>query len=1012
MAQVRQVLARLAKRSLVPPCVTLAYWRLGQSWRWLVVTGLGIMAAIVIACTVPLLSQVALTAGVRAVLTASPQDPEIELQAGAKALSNQIAADGLKQLRSFTQANLGPYLSNYSQFVLQTSSINLATPGLQNDTMFLTGVSIDQASSHLRLLQGRLPRSSGPDLEVVLTQRSATSLQVSPGSIIPLQFPFYAEQTPVEHPQHYIALQLPLHVVGVIALDGSDPFWHAQDFEPARAGFASSYRAIMSSAAFLATVTQLAQAHGGTMAEFDAPPTMLLYFFLDASRVTISNLDNLIARLNSAQIHLGGDAIQTPALQHPQLIGPTMNIYGAHGSLERFRDRIPVILIPLFILAIQVLGLILFFVNMMVSISVDRQAEVTALIRSRGASRRQVFSAFALQMLTLLLLALAAGPAFALLIVRLLVSRMFSSSDQSALQSVSTDPLQAALGLRWYVTAVVVAAMIIIALSIWGSTRQTLLGFRQETARSKHRPLWQRLRLDMVAASIAFGGYSASFIITRSGALDARASQVIFLPVSLVTPIFLLIAAVLLFARLFPWLLRFFAWQTTRRRAAPPALALAQMSRAPHQSIRMLLALALSVSFAIFTLVYSASEAQQMNNVAAQQVGADFSGPIPIPFGSHPEANVVENTYRAIPGVTSATIGNATDGTVQESGQATSLQIRAVDTNTFAQTAIWTDQDSSQPLPTLLARIAVSEQGTGDTLVVPALVDAVAWNALQLTPGARFTLNITGSPVSMTFQAITEVQHIPTINDSLQTAGGQDYLTPGGILVDLHLYTQTFEQLSQRDNQSDSAHLPPSINYIWLRTSDTTSALAAVREALTHSPLSLEMVYDRRAMLAQMQRDPLFLALRGVLILGAGATLLLAFVVSLLFSSFYARRHLFSFAVLRALGSTPRQIASMLSWEQGIVYTVALALGAVCGVLLVVTVIPALVFTNPTMPGAAISSTEYYVIQHVLPVQIVLPLTLGLVMVVFAIIALLTVMLTTRMATKPSLIRTLRLNED
>ena len=107
--------------------------------------------------------------------------------------------------------------------------------------------------------------------------------------------------------------------------------------------------------------------------------------------------------------------------------------------------------------------------------------------------------------------------------------------------------------------------------------------------------------------------------------------------------------------------------------------------------------------------------------------------------------------------------------------------------------------------------------------MVPALVDTVAWNTLQLTPGAQFTLNITGNAASVTFLAIAEVQHIPTINDSLQTSGGDDYVTPGGILVDLTLYTQAFEQVSQLDNQS-IAGLPPSVNYIWLRTSDTASA--------------------------------------------------------------------------------------------------------------------------------------------------------------------------------------------
>lgn len=1000
----------LSRRNPVPSSVILAWWGLRQRWRWLAVMGLGILAAVVIVCAVPLFSQVALTAGVRSVLNASPQDSELQLQVESKVLSTQFAADDNTQLRSFIGATLGPYLSSYSQFVLQTPNLSLAIPGQEKNTLAMTGVSIDQARAHLHLLQGRLPLASSADLEIVLTQRTASNLEVGPGSIIPLQFAFYTEQVPGVNPRS-VKLQLNLHVVGVISLDESDPFWHAVDFDPMRTDFASSYRGIISSDTFLSTITRLAQANGGLLAGFDAPPALLWYFFLDASRVTVSNLDDLITRLNDAQNQLDKQVMQISSLQAPQLISPALSSFGAPGSLERFRSRLPVTLIPLVILTLQVLLLILFFISMMVTIFVDRQAEIMALLHSRGASRRQIFGTFALQMAALLPLALLAGPPLALLIVRALGTQMLPLADQGPLSSVLADPLPAAFGLIGYALLAVAGASITMVFALWSAARRDILALRREMSRTTRHPIWQRLRLDTVAALIALSGYAASLFITQSGALDARTNQVLYLPVSLVGPVFLLIAAILLFLRFFPVLLRFFARQTARRPDAPPMLALAQMSRTPHQFIRLLLLLSLSVSFAIFTLVFSNSEAQQMNRVAAQQVGADFSGPIPIPLGSHPDASALEHAYQTIPGVTSATIGNVTDGIVQKSGEQASVQIRAVDSKTFAQTAIWTDQDSSQSLSTLLERISSQPLGAGTSLVVPALVDTVAWNTLQLTPGAQFTLNITGNAASVTFVAIAEVQHIPTINDSLQTSGGDDYVTPGGILVDLTLYTQAFEQVSQLDNQS-IAGLPPSVNYIWLRTSDTPSALAMVRASLTQSSLSLETVYDRRAMLAEMQQDPLSLALSGVLILGTITTLLLALVGSLLASALYARSRLLSFAVLRALGSTPRQIISILTWEQGIVYCAALAMGSVFGALLVLTVVPALAFTDPILPGSAISSTEYYVIQHVLPVQIALPLTLVLALVILAVVYVLALVLTTWMTAKPPLSQTLRLNAD
>ncbi|HEX6779257.1 MAG TPA: hypothetical protein VF099_13700, partial [Ktedonobacterales bacterium] len=162
---------RLSK-TFIPASFTLARWRLRQTWRLLLVTGLGIVSAVVLLCAAPLFSQVALTAGVRATLTASPQDTEIELQANTSDLSHQIVAQENDLLSRFMQTELQPYLSSYSQFVLQTPGFGLTTanPDEQGDKMFLTGVSIAQASSHLRLIQGQLPLASGPGVQIVITQ--------------------------------------------------------------------------------------------------------------------------------------------------------------------------------------------------------------------------------------------------------------------------------------------------------------------------------------------------------------------------------------------------------------------------------------------------------------------------------------------------------------------------------------------------------------------------------------------------------------------------------------------------------------------------------------------------------------------------------------------------------------------------------------------------------------------------------------------------------------------------
>ncbi len=101
----------------------------------------------------------------------------------------------------------------------------------------------------------------------------------------------------------------------------------------------------------------------------------------------------------------------------------------------------------------------------------------------------------------------------------------------------------------------------------------------------------------MVAAIIAFTGYVVSVYMTNiGGLLDAQTQAIVSAPLTLIAPLFLLIAAVLLFLHLFPLLLRLASHFALRSQASAPMLALAQMARAPRQSMRMTVLLALRYS--------------------------------------------------------------------------------------------------------------------------------------------------------------------------------------------------------------------------------------------------------------------------------------------------------------------------------------------------------------------------------------------------------------------------------
>ncbi len=993
-------------KTVVPSTVTLALWRIRRTWRLLLLAGIGILAAVVLVCGVPLYSEVSMTAGLRGILNATPQASELTLQGTGQIVTPSIVQQETQRLNHVMQQRLGDYLQKRTEFSIQTTQIGIGTPTVDLGlSVALTGENIEEAASHLKVVSGRLPLPGASTLEIAITQATAGYLKVQVGSMMSLDLFFFGPENPV-----FVAV--PVQVVGMIVATAGDPYWHNQTFEPPETTPTSpptQFQALMSNDNFLQVFQGIATAQGhpeGIPFTDGSQPTLVWYYHLNVAAININQLDDLVARLRQAQSQIGsgniGGSLTVPdAVNQTQLSGAPLATPQTSSTLDRFHSRVSVVNIPVTILLLQVVDLILFFVSMMTGLLVERQAEVIALLRSRGASRRQVFGSFVTQSFALALVALVVGPLLAILAVQVIARMTLNASDQQALNVITANPVQAALGVGWFAAAASFSAVVAMVFAIRGLASRDVLEMRRESARATRQPLWQRIYLDMIAAVIALTGFGLSLYVTNSGALDAQTSLLIAAPLALVAPIFLVIAGTLLFLRFFPLFLRFLAWVVTRRAGAAPMLALAQMARAPRQAVRMILLLALASSFASFALVFHASETQHITAMAAYQAGADFSGAIRGVNYNDPIARQT-SAYRNISGVTSASLGYASDAAPETTAyQATTFAVRAVDPSTFAQTAIWSDQDSSQSLAALMSQLNAARASALGQHVVPAFADALTWQSLNLSVGSIFVLRVDSKDV--TFKALGKVQHIPTVNDSLVSNKSSDYSSPGGVLAD-------FQSLLTFYNATSGNFIAP--NYAWLRTSDDAALLAKTRKALSEGQLALVNLNDRRAMIAGLEKDPLYLALLIVLTLGTATTVLLALLGNLTASWLNARSRLINFAVLRALGTMPRQIASVLSWEQTIIYATAIALGALFGTILAATIVPALVFTGVPTYTVDISSGEFYALQHLLPVEVVVPLLLIIVFVALVLICVFAIVMMARVVSSPSLSQTLRLNAD
>ncbi|TMR18555.1 ABC transporter permease [Nonomuraea turkmeniaca] len=221
----------------------------------------------------------------------------------------------------------------------------------------------------------------------------------------------------------------------------------------------------------------------------------------------------------------------------------------------------------------------------------------------------------------------------------------------------------------------------------------------------------------------------------------------------------------------------------------------------------------------------------------------------------------------------------------------------------------------SGTLPGVLAFGPLRELGP-----LPVVLTADLAATLKLGTGQSGRISIAGRVLPI--KVVGVVASMPT------AAAGQK-----AVLADLE---------SLQAHELAAAQLPRPVTEWWLAAADTAPARAALRG----SPEWDVTVVDRRELAATLQDDPLASGLQGALMLGFAAALGFATLGFLVNAAVAARERRAEFAVLRALGTSSRQVLGLLAVEQAFVIGLSLAAGTGLAVAVGTLVVPHIVLTG------------------------------------------------------------------
>jgi len=1003
---------RGGRRGQIVAAYALSTWRFKRMWRLLLVTELGLIAAVLLVCTIPLFARVATLAGVEGAIRRGTDSIDFTVNASTDQPTPQLMQQVEQRMAGFRAQYLGafgvdptPSLEMASQeipIVAEAGHAALAPLTLHgfNDAGF---------SRDVHVLQGRLPQPAPDALEIIATQPTLDSLGRHVG-----------DQFAIGNASGGVVVR----VVGVVEVsDDYHPLARFAAMQPeplrdrneniAEYQVMASIEALQRSGLVGNTSTSTASSKRGV-----GPWGLLWIYPMSLSHLSQVDLD-----------HLGRyQLLRVLSIQELQTITGLRDPFGnswVYDALYSYGQQVISAQVTSLMILAAALGLMLLFVGLMAKAVVDAQETTIATLRSRGASKAQIFTALALQSGAMGLVALVVGPLLAVPVTHALAGALLPQQYQYALAALPSNVLELAAHVGILAAVMVLVALGTMVGTLFRATSLNVLTQRQQTSRNGAKPLWQRLYLDLLAALLAFVGYGLFALMNQlANNLQGWAvtpTQLTLIPLALIAPLFLSVASVLLFLRLFPLLLRLGARIAERGRGAVAVLALSQLARSARPAMWMTLLLALATGFATFAPSVEATAAQRIQDVAAHQVGADFGGRLAVA----PQPGMTGLTrrtaeYQAIPGVLAASLGIRTIATaVRQIPDPTAVfsnpvyTLLAVDADSYAQAALWSERNSAQPLSELmvLLRARRADAAAGD--VVPAVVDDATWDLLHLSPGASFTMVVNGYRTGMMhLVVVARVARIPTINSTEDMSFGNPQ---GGLLVDVQSYIAALVH-----DTGDTSGRFTTANFAWLRTTDDPATLEQVRAATDSGPLQLRglrasevglnLLTDRRSIIASLRTDPLRVTLAGALGVGAGLALALALVGALTIAVLWLRDQLTALALLRALGMAPRRIARVLLVQQGVVYVTALLLGGALGVLLTLVAVPPLINLTFTGLGFGLSNPT---IGERLPIRLEWPWqTTELLLGTLGVICGLAVAVFGVVASRPALSQALRLDED
>jgi ABC-type antimicrobial peptide transport system permease subunit len=560
---------------------------------------------------------------------------------------------------------------------------------------------VDGMEAHINMVQGQLPGDATasaqgpPSFDVAVGAETARANGIEVGREFDM-YPFWVEG----------AAPIRARVAAIIEpRDPEEEFWGDQtDLFTFDSANWKTIPMFISSTTFFDAVM-------GYLPNMTSDYTTLIY--LNTSDVNSRNADAVRAALEGYNNNLTSNVVRT----NVQTALPEV--------LATYDQKLFFTRIPLLVLVLQIAAIVLYYLYMVSTMLVERQAGEIALLKSRGATTAQVMRIYVMEGLAILAFALILGPPIAAIVISFL-------GQTPPFQDLSGGAnLQVHLSRQAYYWAAGGALLAFITLLVpaYQASRNTMVQQRTASARPPKQSFFTRYYLDLVLVGL---GAILLYQLDRRGTLvseDFFGEQSVD-PIVLLTPAFFILTVGLVFLRLFPLVLNVLAWVVARAQGAPILIGMWQLVRNPVHYSRLVLLLMLATAVGMFAASFGATLDESYRDRAFYESGSDVrltdvreidaSGP-----------NAMAQSLQDSTGAPTASPILRMTGSEGAIANRTSFDIIGVQPETFGDVAFFRDDFAGDSLGSLLDDLGPTL--TTDQLGMTLPADA-RWLGLWVNP--------------------------------------------------------------------------------------------------------------------------------------------------------------------------------------------------------------------------------------------------------------------------------------